>query len=365
MTLVLHSPRSYTIDSVSPLANVIVLDLSRLLPGATATAYLVRSGAEVIKVEQPGEGDYARTMSPEVFEATNRGKRSVAINLKDPRGRRLFLSLAETADVLLEGFRPGTMSRLAVDYEILRQVNPRLIYASLTGYSQTGPYAVLAGHDVNYLALGGALSLNLPVIPGIQIADLAAGAMQAVIEILLGLIERAKTGVGRYIDVSMLRGVESFLTVPLAAYRRSGREPLTGEEVLSGRYACYNLYEAGDGRWLAVGALEPKFWAELCRRLNCEDLVALQFDEERRAAVKERIAGIFRTRTAEEWFAALRAFDCCVTPVRTISEVAAELSPDKVQAPAPHLGEHTRPILRACGFVDEELSQLERDGVIS
>ena len=349
---------------MSSLDNVVVLDLTRLLPGAVATAYLAQNGAEVIKIEQPGEGDYARAIAPEVFAATNGGKKSVSIHLKDLRGRDLLLKLVAKADVLIEGFRPGTMSRLGLSYDVVREINPRLVYASLTGYGQAGPYASLAGHDVNYLALGGALSLNLPVIPGIQIADLAAGAMQAVIEILLALLERMRTGAGRHLDISMLAGVQSLLTVPLAEHRRTGREPQTGEEILSGRYACYNLYQASDGRWLAVGALETKFWAELCRQIGGEDLIPLQFDEESRGRVKERVAAIFRTRTAEEWFETLRDFDCCVTPLRTISEVAAELPPPGSSSP-PGLGEHTRTILRRCGIGDDQLDQLERDGVIS
>lgn len=313
------------------LDGIKVLDLTRLLPGATATAYLVAEGAEVIKIEQPGEGDYARTLAPEVFKSTNAGKKSVVLDLKNSRGRDALLRLAERADVLMEGFRPGTMARLGLGYDELRGVNPRLIYTSLTGYGQTGPYAGLAGHDVNYLAMGGVLGLNQNVIPGVQIADLAAGAMQAVIAILFALLERAKTGAGKYLDISMLAGVEALLTVPLAG----------SEEVLSGRYACYNVYQAGDGRWLAVGALEPKFWAELCRRLGCEDLIDRQFVEE----TKERIAAIFRTRTASEWFERLKPFDCCVTPVRTVAEVAAEL-PRVERKPAPRLGEHTDAILR-------------------
>jgi len=349
---------------MSALDNVLVLDLTRLLPGATATASLAQNGAEVVKVEQPGEGDYARAIAPEVFAATNRGKKSISIDLKDPRGRGLLLRLVAKADVLIEGFRPGTMARLGLSYDALREINPRLIYASLTGYGQTGPYASLAGHDVNYLALGGALSLSLPVIHGIQIADLAAGAMQAVIEVLLALLERARTGTGRYLDVGMLAGVQSFLTVPLAAYQSTGREPQSGDEILSGRYACYNIYQASDGRWLAVGALEAKFWGELCRRIGCEDLIPLQFAEECRGRVRERVAAIFRTRPAEEWFEALRPFDCCVTPVRTVSEVAAELPAGNGSSAPPLLGEHTRPVLRACGVCEDELDRLKREGVI-
>jgi crotonobetainyl-CoA:carnitine CoA-transferase CaiB-like acyl-CoA transferase len=344
--------------------DITVLDLTRLLPGATATAYFVQHGAEVIKIEQPGEGDYARSLAPEVFALTNYGKKSVCLNLKHPRGRDLLLRLASKADVLIEGFRPGAMSRLGLDFDDLHAVNPRLIYASLTGYGQTGPYAGLAGHDVNYLALGGVLGLSLPTIPGVQVADLAAGSMQAVIAILFALVERTRTGVGSYLDVSMLAGVESLLTVPLAIHRSTRREPEAGNEMLSGRYACYNVYAASDGRWLAVGALEPKFWAELCRRIGCDDLIPLQFASgEARTQVKERVGAIFRTRTAAEWFEALRPFDCCVTPVRTIGEVAAEL-PSPVSAAPPELGEHTREILSGHGVSDSEIDQLQLEGAI-
>ena len=352
-----------TIDRMSPLSDVTVLDLTRLLPGATATACLAQHGADVVKIEQPGDGDYARKLNPEVFRTTNAGKKSVAMNLKDPRGRELLLRLAANADVLIEGFRPGTMARLGLSYDTIHALHPRIIYASLTGYGQKGPYAQLAGHDVNYLALGGVLHLNLPVIPGIQIADLAAGAMQAVIAILLALLDRARTGMGSYLDVSMLAGVESFLTIPLAAL--STHEPQPSDEILSGRYACYNVYEARDGRWLAVGALEQKFWTELCRRLHCDELIPLQYAEgECRDRVKQQIAAMFQTRTAEEWFEALRGFDCCVTPVRTVSEVAAALDRPPA-APPPALGEHTRLILGGCGLAGSELDQLEREGVIS
>jgi len=354
------------LDKVSPLHNITVLDLTRLLPGATATAYLAQHGAEVIKIEQPGEGDYARRLNPEVFRRTNAGKKSLSLNLKHPRGCDLLMQLALNADVLIESFRPGTMARLGLSYDVLHDLNPRLIYASLTGYGQTGPYAGLAGHDVNYLALGGVLHLNLPSIPGIQIADLAGGAMQAVIAILLAIIQRSNTGLGQHLDISMLAGVQSFLTVPLAEYHAHGHEPQAREEVLSGRYACYNIYEASDGRWLAVGALEPKFWAELCRRLDCADLIPLQFSEgDTRTAVKERLAAIFRSRTAQEWFELLGPYDCCVTPVRTISEVAAELNETHCPLPPPELGEHTAAILSGCGIGDAEIDRLKNAGVIA
>ncbi len=331
-----------------PLSGIVVLDLTRLLPGAVATQQLADWGAEVIKIEQPGVGDYARTMNPAVFARTNSGKKSVEIDLKQPRGREVLLALAGHADVLIEGNRPGVMARLGLSFEELHAVNKRLIYVSLTGYGQSGPYAHLAGHDVNYMALGGVLSLNLPIIPGVQIADLVGGSMQSVMGILLALVARQQTGEGRHVDVSMYEGVTSLLTIPLAAWQSTKREPVTGKETLSGRYACYNLYEAADGRWLAVGALEPKFWTELCTQLGCPELIARQF-EEPQDAVKARIAAIFRTKSAGAWFEQLRESDCCVTPVRTVSEVAAEIPP-RDGPPAPTLGQHTREVLARCGL---------------
>ena len=234
---------------------------------------------------------------------------------------------------------------------------------SLTGYGQRGPYTDLAGHDINYMALGGVLSLNLPVIPGVQIADLVGGSMQTMMGILLALVARHRTGEGRHVDVSMYDGVTSLLTIPLAGYRDAGCEPRPGAETLSGRYACYNIYEAADGRWLAVGALEPKFWAELCRRLGCEDLIPRQF-EEPQDTVKGRIAAIFRTKRAHDWFDKLRDSDCCVTPVRTVGEVAAEL-PDRDGPPPPALGEHTFEVLSRSGLARTELEELRRQGVIA
>ncbi len=348
---------------MTDLAGLVVLDLTRLLPGAVATQYLADWGAEVIKIEQPGAGDYARTMNASVFKQTNAGKKSVVLDLKNPRGREILKSLAGTADVLIEGNRPGVMERLGLCYSELSAINRRLIYVSLTGYGQRGPYADLAGHDVNYLALGGVLSLNLPVIPGVQIADLVGGSMQTVMGILLALMGRHSTGEGRHVDVSMYHGVTSLLTIPLAGYRDTGCEPNPGAETLSGRYACYNVYEAADGRWLAVGALEPKFWAQLCRRLGCDDLIKRQF-EEPPDAVKARIAAIFRTERAQDWFDELRDSDCCVTKVRTVGEVAAEL-PDRDGPPPPALGEHTFEVLNRSGIAHAELEELRRQGVIA
>jgi crotonobetainyl-CoA:carnitine CoA-transferase CaiB-like acyl-CoA transferase len=358
---------------VRPLDGLVVLDLTRLLPGAAATQVLANFGAEVIKIEEPGQGDYARRMPPLIdgegagFRMVNRGKKSVALDLKDPSGKETFLRLASRADVVIESFRPGVMQRLGLDYEVLRARNERLIYVALTGYGQSSTYAAWAGHDINYLALGGVLDITgtkdgPPVIPGVQIADLAGGAMQAVIGLLLALTARERTGGGQMVDVGMLQGVVSLMAVPLAFYAATACLPERGNGVLTGRYACYNVYQARDGRWLAVGALEPKFWAKLCRGLGCEQFIPEQFAEgQRRTEIIDAVAHILKTRDAQEWVELFKDKDACVTLVRNAAEVAADLglarcemivtpklseTPGQLGSAPPRLGEHNREVLR-------------------
>lgn len=328
-----------------PLHGITVLDLTRLLPGAVATQYLADHGAEVIKVEQPGSGDYAREMNPVLFAQTNAGKKSIVLDFKTIEGRKVLLALASDADVLIEGFRPGVLARLGLAYQDLSPLNTRLIYVSLTGYGQTGDLAGLAGHDINYIAMGGLLHLNLPVIPGVQFADLVGGSLQAVTSILLALYARQSSGRGQFIDISMTAGVRALLPVPVAELLATGRDPQPRAGLLSGRYACYNVYQASDDRWLAVGALEPKFWAALCGRLGRECWIPAQFDDARQTELKAELAAIFRTGTASAWFELLRDSDCCVTPVRSISEGAAAWPQRSDSRPVPALGEHTREIL--------------------
>jgi crotonobetainyl-CoA:carnitine CoA-transferase CaiB-like acyl-CoA transferase len=323
------------------LEGIRILDLTRLLPGAMATQWLAEFGAEVIKVEQPAIGDYARESYAALFEQTNRGKKSVEIDLKD--GKDQFLRLVSTADVVLDGFRPGVMDRLGLGYDVLRGINPRLIYVALTGYGSEGPHAQLAGHDINYLAMSGALDLirteQGPVIPNFQIADLAGGSMQAVIGVLLAIEARHRTGRGQRVDVSMTDGTAALLPVARAG----------GLDLLSGRYACYRVYPAAKESFVAVGALEPKFWANLCRELHCEELIGHQFAEDQ-APVIAVIANVFVLATAEQWFERIGHKDCCVTPVRTTSGIApaipnlSETSAKDLDR-APRLGEHNKEIL--------------------
>jgi len=346
---------------VTALDGIVVLDLTRLLPGAVATQWLAGFGAEVIKIEQPGIGDYARrsfdsAQENPVFALTNRGKKSLALDLKDPQGQQAFLKLAATADVVIEGFRPGVMDRLGIGCEVLREKNPRLIYAALTGYGTEGKYAMLAGHDINYLALSGVLDLmgpkdGPPSLAGIQIADLAGGSMQMVIGILLALEARHRTGRGQRVDVSMFAGSAALMPIPVAAFKASAQPPGRGNDLLSGRFACYQIYAAAGGSYVAVGALEPKFWGNLCRELGCADLVDDQYaPDPRQAEIKSRLAAIFLGATAEEWFTRLGSKDCCVTPVRNLKDAIddhpdgpiPQLSdtPGRTPGKAPKLGEH-------------------------
>lgn len=398
---------------MKPLDGVRVLDLTRLLPGAVATMLLADFGAEVIKIEEPGAGDPARSIgsgakggaragrSSPVFLATNRNKRSVVIDLKREDGRALFLRLAESADVVIEGFRPGVMQRLHLDYETLSAINPRLVYCALTGYGQNGPYRLEAGHDINYISIAGLLGLNgerggPPIIPGVQIADLAGGSLQAVIGILLALLARAQTGRGQMVDVSMMDGALSMMIVPLSMYFASGRMPERGAELLSGRYACYHIYETKDGRHLALGALEAKFWANACELLGRADLIPEQWVEgERQQRLIETLGGIFRTRTAAEWIEAAAGRDLCLTLIKDPGEaledpqvVARGLiteidhptegrmrqiapyiklseTPGEVTLPPPRLGEHTRAVLEENGLSTEEIDQMLAAGIIA
>jgi alpha-methylacyl-CoA racemase len=348
---------------VTALDGITVLDLTRLLPGAVATQWLADFGATVIKIEQPGVGDYARHSfgsgeANPIFELTNRGKKSLELDLKDPAGKEAFRKLAATADVVIEGFRPDVMDRLDLGYAALSAINPRLIYCALTGYGPEGKYAALAGHDINYLALSGVLDLmgprEAPALAGIQIADLAGGSMQSVMGILLALEARHRTGRGQRVDISMFAGSAALMPIPVAQLQATGRPPERGNELLNGRYACYQIYPAAGGSFVTVGALEPKFWQNLCRELGCEHLIALQYQDDQ-ATLKARLTELFAQRTAEEWFDRIGAKDCCVAPVRNLKDAIRDYpaapipalsdTPGRSTGRAPQLGEHNTEFL--------------------
>ncbi len=388
-----------------PLSGIRVLDLSRLLPGPYCTSLLADLGAEVIKIETPGVGDYSRMIPTDLggdgtFQAVNRNKKSVALNYRNARGLQVFLRLAGTVDVVVEGFRPGAATRWGLGYDAVRQANPSIVYCSLSGYGQKGPYAQRAGHDLNYQALGGLLGLNgaaggAPLPTGVQIADLAGG-MLAAIAILGALFARGQTGQGAYLDVSMFDAAVSWLApVAGALFLHTGQNPPRGGTPLTGSLPSYNVYICADGKFLALAALEPHFWTAFCQTLEREDFLRRQFD----AGLIPELAALFAEKTRAEWLALLGPADICLEPVNGVDEVLQDahararglvVPADPTQAgvpvsssscawrfgspfrfaeqaagkPAPGLGEHTGEVLSRAGVGDEEIQELTQTKVI-
>jgi crotonobetainyl-CoA:carnitine CoA-transferase CaiB-like acyl-CoA transferase len=358
-------------------------------------------GAEVIKVEEPVVGDPTRRTPPMLvnqsapFSQVNRNKKSIAIDLKKLEGRDIFLKLASTADCVLEQFRPGVMDRLGINYAVVAERNPRIVYCSLTGFGQDGPHRDRSGHDLNYLALSGVLGLTTdsagrPVIPGIQVADLAGG-MIAGFAILAALLARERTGRGQYVDVSMFDVMLSMLPIPAAHQLAGAAIPVGGKYVLSGAYPFYNVYETSDGKFMTLGALEPKFWANFCRAVGRDDLASHQFDSgERRASLFDQIRAIFRSKSQSDWVDLLQDADCCCEPVLSLAEafehaqtVARQMirqsssitdqlgfsfrlseTPPQEKSPAPALGEHTEELLAEIQITEDERRRLRAAGVV-
>lgn len=382
-----------------PLSSLRVLDLSRLLPGPYCSLILADFGAEVIRVEPPGGGDWTRYVPPlapdgqsVLFHAVNRGKKSLTLNLKAEEGRAVFLRLVGTADVLLESFRPGVMERLGLGYDRLAEENPRLVYCALSGYGPRGPYRERAGHDLNYIGLAGLLDLTgprggPPAVPGAPVADLA-GALWAAVGILLALMHRERTGRGGRVDASLLGGALSLL--PIAVSHLQGGQPMArGASTLTGGVVCYNIYETADGGCVTLSALEPEFWAAFCRAVGREDWLGQQFAP----AVPgdptyEGMCALFRTRTRAEWEAAMAGVDACCEPVYSLAEAldsppvqalgmlpptggagllpplafSAVPAPELRLAPAP--GEHTAAILAELGYDPDTIARWRSAGVI-
>lgn len=384
-----------------------VLDLTRLLPGGYATLLLADLGADVVKIEEPGKGDYIRWTPPMVGEMSsghislNRNKRSLTLNLKTEEGRRVFLDLVPKFDVVIESFRPGVMDRLGAGWNVLKEINPRLIYCAITGYGQDGPRAGTAGHDVNYAGYAGALSINgeagrRPVIPGVQVGDLGGGGMAAVIAILAALQQRSATGKGDFCDVSMTDGIVSWLSIHAGEYFATGNPPEAERMHLSGVYPCYRIYPAADG-YLTVGALEPQFWTRLCELIERPDLAGDAFAmRERRDEVVEQLSALFTSRTRAEWMELLGSEDVCVGPVNNFEEaftdeqivgrgmvlendvpaagavrmvgnpIKLEGSADEgvFRRPPPGMGEHTEEILAELDLTGDDLDKLRSTGAI-
>ena len=315
--------------SPGPLAGVTVLDLSTVGPAARCTRLLSDYGAQVVKVGPVPSAD-ASPIEPQFFAYSgHRGMRRALVDLKDGDGKEAFLSLAAVADVVVESFRPGVVDRLGIGYDAVSARNPGIVYCSTSGYGQDGPHAQWAGHDVDYLAVGGYLSMSTPGVdgapplPGATVADAAAGGMQAALAITAALAGRATTGEGTYLDVSVAEGVLWLMSLPIDEQLALGTGPRPGHDVLSGRYACYATYGTADGKWVAVGAIEAKFFANLCAALGCPELAGAQLDDDAQPAIRAAFAAAFATRTRDEWVEALASADTCVAPALEISEVAA------------------------------------------
>jgi crotonobetainyl-CoA:carnitine CoA-transferase CaiB-like acyl-CoA transferase len=393
-----------------PLDGLRVLDLSRLLPGPFCSLLLADFGADVVKVEDTGLGDYVRWSEPKFagvedtaaaafFLALNRNKRSIRIDLKSDAGRDVLLRLVRDADVLLESFRPGVLNRLGVGYERLKRENPALVYCAISGYGQDGPYRDRSGHDMNYLGLAGVLGLSgerdgPPVQAAGQIADIGGGAQMAAFAILAALRERDRSGEGQLVDVSMTDGALSWMTMN-AGRAFAGDVPRRGDLELAGRIICYRPYAAADG-WVTLGALEPKFWQAWCRGVGREDLIERQFDPPGSPAHAE-VEAIFAARTRAQWQAFAGEHDCCLEPVLELDEVldselvrarqmVVELDQpgatepvrtlgvpvklsrtpgDPHRLPGPSLGEHTEALLAEAGFDAAQIAALVESGAVA
>jgi alpha-methylacyl-CoA racemase len=395
-----------------PLEGVRVLDLSRLLPGGFCSLLLADYGADVLKVEDTGMGDYIRWAPPHVegaahsarsalFLALNRNKRSIRIDLKQDAGREVLLDLVRVHDVVLESFRPGVLDRLGVGYEAMRAVNPKIVLCAISGYGQDGPLRDRPGHDMNYLGLVGLLGLTgaaggPPVQPAGQIADLGGGALMAAFGILAALREAERTGEGQLVDVSMADGALSWLALVAARYFADGEVPARGALELAGGLACYRPYACADGGWVTLGALEPKFWRAWCRGVGREDLVGAQFAAPGSDA-HAQVQDVFAARTRAQWEAFAAEHECCLEPVLDLAEaldselvrargmvvgldqpgvaepvrllgapVKLSRTPaDANRLPGPALGEHSAAVLRElAGYDDARIAELMQTGVV-
>ncbi len=388
------------------LAGLTVLDLTRLLPGAYCTQMLADLGADVIKVEEPGRGDYNREFPPinvkesGSFLLLNRNKRSVTVNLKTEEGKAILRRLAARADILVEGFRPGVMDRLGVGYEALTKENPRLIYCAISGYGQDGPYAKTPGHDLNYMALAGALQLfgkagEGPIVPGLSIADQGGGSLMAAFGILAAVLGRARTGKGQFVDVSMTDGAVSWLGYHAADYLFAGVEPKGGERRFIGQAPCYNVFRCADGRHITLGLIEPQFWNRFCDIVGLPDLKEEQWPEGEAADRQMScVADLMASRSCDEWMALLGPADLPVAPVNTMREafddpqlkhremllemehpvegripqlgfpIKFSDTPGRLRTPPPLLGEHNDEVLRSLGYADGDIEELRRKSAI-
>ncbi|HUY26850.1 MAG TPA: CaiB/BaiF CoA-transferase family protein [Candidatus Binataceae bacterium] len=396
-----------------PLSGIKVLDLTKLAPGPFCTMILGDLGADIIKIEEPGAPTGRRAQqagkagtqaaasafgaSP--FNALNRNKKSIALNLKSGPGKEVFLRLAQRTDIVVEEYRPGVARRLGIDYEKLSVRNPRLIYCAITGYGQDGPYRDLVGHDLNYIATAGVLSIlgrpgQLPTIPHNLIADYAGGGMHGAIGILAALVARTQTGRGQYVDISMMDGALALMAQSFSTFFATGAVPKPGETMLDGAIPNYNVYETKDGKIITIGAIEPWFFANLCRALGREDLIEHEFNSAKRAEIHKFFTDSFKSKTRDQWFELLSKTDICVGKMNTLGEVgddpqvrarkmiveldapggrkvkqvgiSVKLSetPGSIRSLAPALGQHTDEVLGSIGYSPEQIAKWREEGAV-
>jgi alpha-methylacyl-CoA racemase len=312
------------------LEGITVLDLASVGPAARASRWLADYGATVVKVGPVPKDTGVQIVPPFYAYSAHRRMQRVLLDMKAPEGRETFLRLAERADVVIESFRPGVVDRLGIGWDAVSARNPRAVYCSTTGFGQTGPHSQWAGHDLNYLGVGGYLHCNgrgpdgAPPIPGLTVADSAGGGMHAVMAIMAALVRRATTGAGAYLDVSIADGVLGLMALAADEYLATGEEPEPRHGLLTGRYACYDTYPTRDGQWLTVAATEPRFWANLCRELGLEQWAAHQHDDKVQDQIRADVRSVFLTRDRDDWTERLAPADTCVAPVLTVPEAIAD-----------------------------------------
>jgi len=403
------------------LEGIKILDLTRAGPGPFCTWILGDLGAEVVKIEAPPiagarQAGLGSGRSPigeagkgkSAYQALNRNKKCIGLDLRAEEGRLIFHQLAGKTDVIVEGFRPEVVKRLGIDYEVITKINPGIIYCAITGYGQDGPYRNLPGHDINYISLGGALNLigsndSQPIIPLNLLADYGGGGMNAVIGILSALIARNKTGKGQYVDISLTDSVISLLTSLISRYFQSDIVPKRGGTLLSGAYPYYSIYQTKDEKFITIGCIEPWLWENLCREIGKEEFIPFHFEDghalqppedKKWQEISSYLKQLFLTRTRDEWFELLSQKDIPVGKVYSLDEVftdpqvlhrqmvidvdhptegkikqvgiAIKLSdtPGNVRSPPPILGEHTDEVLTRLGYNKQRINELRQKGTI-
>ena len=401
-------------SALMPLSGVKILDLSKLAPGPHCTMILGDLGADIVKIEEFGPptgrraeqagaaGAAARPPSGfgnSPYNALARNKKSIGLNLKSGPGKEIFLRMAQRADVVVEEFRPGVAKRLGIDYETLSARNPRLIYCACTGFGQTGPYRDLVGHDINYIATAGVLSMfgrpgQPPTIPHNVVADYAGGGMHGAIGVLAALVARSQTGRGQYVDISMMDGSLALLAQAFSTFFANHKVPRRGETINDGGIPNYNVYLTKDDKYITIAAIEPWFFANLCRALGREDFIPHEYDSSKRPEIARTFTEIFKTKTRDEWFEILSKSDICAGRMLTLDEVpndpqvlarnmiveveapggkkvkqvgvSAKFSdtPASIRSLAPQLGQHTDEILGELGYAKDDISRWRESGAI-